>query len=92
MIHPEDQQRLDEAKAAMESAVGDEQAIAIKRYRILEDKAVRRALTDLDKILSTSPIKSANRMLTFRHIEDANFRIKADLEEAGQPCGSWQDL
>lgn len=81
MIHPEDQQRLDEAKAVMENATGPDQAIAIKRYRIMEDKAVRRALTDLDKVLSTSPIKGANRMLAYRHIEDASMRLGKDLQE-----------
>lgn len=85
MIHPEDQARLDEAKREMETATGDQLAKAVQRYRILENKAIRRALTDLDVLLSKSPVKSANRMLAFRHIEDASMRLGKDLQECAEP-------
>lgn len=85
MIHPEDQARIDEAKAAMEIATGPDQVAAVKRFRITEDKAIRRALTDLDELLSKSPVKSANRMLAYRHIEDASMRLGKDLQECSEP-------
>jgi hypothetical protein len=85
MIHTEDQARIDEAKLAMEAATGPEQAAATNRFRVIENKAIRRALTDLDVILSRSPIKSANRMLAFRHIEDASMRLGKDLQECSEP-------
>lgn len=86
MIHPEDQERLNRAKKDMEEAAGPtETAIAVRNYRILESKAVRRALTDLDTLLSTSPCKSAHRMLAYRHIEDASMRLGKDLSECAEP-------
>lgn len=85
MIHPEDKIELERALLAMKVASGAAQADTVKRYRILEDKAICRALTDLDTLLATSPVKSANRMLAFRHIEDASMRLGKDLQECAEP-------
>lgn len=85
MINPDDQRRLDLAKSDMESAIGDQQETAVRNYRIIENKALRRALTDLGDLLNKSPVKSRNRSIAYTAIEDAVMRLGKDLQECDVP-------
>lgn len=85
MLNPEDQKRLDEALAAMEAATGTDQVTAIRNYRIIENKALRRSLTDLGELLNKSGVKSRHRSIAFTAIEDAVMRLGKDLSECSEP-------
>lgn len=85
MLNPEDQARLDEARREMETATGDAQVAAIRKYRVIENKALRRSLTDLGEMLSKSPVKSRHRSIAFTAIEDSVMRLGKDLSECSEP-------
>jgi hypothetical protein len=85
MLNPEDQARLDKARSEMEAATGDAQAVAIRNFRVIENKALRRSLTDLGELLSKSPVKSRHRSIAFTAIEDSVMRLGKDLSECAEP-------